>query len=212
MDWWIVIVGGVCALIVVLGAYWTDKQAADKRKEILASPVDQPVLAEHGKPTYLQEDQVRAQAQANPISVDTEVAMEKIADVDPLEGGWASPDFVNDPKAKRAVLLSPLVVVTEAISQMADLVPLVRMAQDRGTGLVVVSGKIPDDVMSTLGVNALTGRLPCLCVVTEDLEGFAQECQAEVISQTDLVAGYLPSTSLGHCEVWVSDSKQTWIV
>ncbi|MDR0488892.1 MAG: hypothetical protein LBG99_05785 [Propionibacteriaceae bacterium] len=214
MDWWIVIGGGVAALIVVFLAFSMDRHVFKRRTQILEAAPDQPLLKDHGKVTYLMAEQARQPVHhADDGSLKSSASISsRIAEVSPLMNGYASPDFVTDPESGRAVLSQPLVIVTEAVTQMADVVPMIEKAQDEAKPIVVVAGRITDEVVTTLGVNCVSNRLKSLIVISDDPEGFAQKLGVEVVSHTDLVAGFLPPEVFGSCSLWVSDSTQTWIL
>jgi len=105
-----------------------------------------------------------------------------------------------------------VVLVAESVRYMADLVPAIQAAQNGSTGLVVAAGEITPDVVDTLAMNALSGRLACVCVITTDCESLAGAVGAPVVPAADLRSGYLPDTVLGHCDVWVSGPDRTWIL
>jgi len=215
MEWSILIVAGVCAVTALVVALMVDKDSARSRQQVLQAPADRPLLADQVAPTYLSADQAKAKydPSARALTVEQRTDLQARLDVvTPLKVGWPSADFVTDPTSQWAVLESPIVLVAEAVSRLADLAELIRPAAGNGTALVVAAQRIPPDVMATLSLNAACGRLDCLCLITDDLDQIAELVSATVLDAADVAAGYCPPAALGHCAWWVSDAKRTWIL
>jgi len=217
MDWPVLIITGIVAITAVVVAFLVDRDAAKRRRKILSTPPDRPGLPEAASPTYLTADEIRQQASQQPVRPDLSQAERdalaaRVADVTPIPVGWPSSDFVTDAHSQWAVVDSPVVVVAEAVSTMADVVPIVQQARDKGAGLVVAARRIAPEVLATLSLNALSGRLPCLSLLADDLDQIAQQVHASILTSADLTAGYVPDHVLGRCDLWVSDPRQTWIV
>jgi len=208
MEWPVIVIAAVCAVTAIAVAYMVDVRTSDERKRILSSAPDRPGLPGQ-TPAYVTGDEVRDAARPVPDSspdLDS-LLLEAVS----FPCGWASPDFA-DPVSKRAVLESPVVLVAESVQYMADLVPVIQAAQNEGTGLVVAAGEIAADVAATLAMNALSGRLACVCVITEDCESLAKAAGASVVPAADLRSGYVPDTVFGHCDLWVSGPDRTWVL
>ena len=215
MEWPILIIAAVCAVTALVVALMVDRDSARSRRRVLQAPVDQPLLADTPAPTYFSPDQAKAKydASARALTDEQRAAVSARLDgVAPVAVGWPSADFVTDPGSRWAVLESPTVLVAEAVGRLVDLADLIRPAADQCTAVVVVASQIPPDVMATLSLNAACGRLDCLCLITEELDQIAALVGATVLTAADVAAGYLPPAALGHCDLWVSDAKQTWIV
>ena len=209
------IVGAVCALTALVVAFLVDSRTARTRKDILTTPPDQPTLTDLAPPEYLTEETIRTQyAQpADELSPqDRERISAAIGAITPLALGWPSDDFVTDQTTKRAILEPALVLVTEEISRFSDLLPLFRLAVGQKTGLVVVATSLAREVLATVSLNVLAGRLACLCLLSDDLAAVAERCGASVVPATDLTAGWVPDEVLGRVALWVSDASQSWIV
>jgi len=211
MEWSVLIIAAVCAVTAIIVAYMVDRRSADERKQILSSPPDQPLLASEDVPTYLTEKDVRRPRRSTP-AVPQEDYAKRLEGAGVIEAGWSSPDFITDPASKRAIVESPIILVAESVGHMADLVDVIRSAQSQGTGVVVVASEVAEEVVATLVMNSLADKLACVCVITGDLDTVAAKVGATVVSATDLRSGYLPQEWLGHCDLWVSDEKQTWIL
>ena len=211
MEWSILIIAAACAVTAIVVAFLVDRDSAKQRQQILSTPPDQPVLADQAKPVYLRPGDVHpVRPDLTPDQRDNITA--RLDGVTPLPVGWPSSDFITDPVTKRAVVEAPVVLAAGAVTRIADIAPLIRSAATEGTGLVIVAGQITPDVMATLSLNAAAGRLSCSCLVTDDLAAVAAQTHATVLEASDVAAGYFPSTALGHCDLWVSGDKQTWIV
>jgi hypothetical protein len=215
MLWTVVIIAAVCAVTAVVVSYLVDRDSAKRRAKTLAEPVQRPGLESSPAPTYLTAEQAKAhhQPQDRALSDDQrELVDAALVQVAPILAGWPSADFVTDPVSGRAVLERPTVLVAEAVNRVADLAPLIRAVLDDDRSLVVVARKIDPAVLATLLLNASTGRLKCLGVVTDKLDGIARQAGAAVLAAADVTAGYLPDPALGHCDWWVADSQHSWIV
>ncbi len=215
MEWPVLLVAAAIALMAVAIAFWADRARARERRRLLAEPPERPGLATPARPAYLTADQVRSQSEpagaAGPGPDQAEVAR-RIEGVPAVDGGWASPDFVTDPAASWAVLDSPVVVVVEAVDRTEDLVGLIRRVQAMAAPLVVVARRIGPEPLTTLGLNAVAGRLACLCLVTDQPEAVARRLQVPLLTRSEVVADYFPDQALGRCELWVSDKERSWIV
>lgn len=212
MEWSVLVIAAVCAVTAIMVAYMVDARSANERKKILSSPPDRTGLEAEEAPAYVTEKDVRARSAHRSGPALTEDVATRLSEAACFGSGWASEDFVTDPKSRRAVLDSPIVLVAESVVQVADLVPAIQQARVENTGLAVAAGEVAPDVVATLAMNSLSGRLACVCVVAEDLDRIAAEVGASVVPGADLRAGYLPREALGRCEAWVSDSSHTWVL
>ena len=210
MEWPVLIIAAVCAVTALAVAYMADARSRRERTTILSAPPDRPGLEVTGSPDYLTAEEVRA----HPVNLKPPPQPHTLHEPDDSPSfpwGWASEDFITDPDSREAVLESPVVLVAESVRYMADLVPVIEAAKVQGTGMVVAASQIDPDVVTTLAMNALSGRLACVCVITDDCESLAQAVGASVVPAQDLRSGYVPSTVLGHCDLWVSGVDRTWI-
>jgi hypothetical protein len=210
MDWRVVVVAGVCALAAVLLAYYRDQTRAKQRKDILAAPPDRQELSQW-QPTYLSEDEVRTGARHQDRSHGREdVSLDQLKLAKKLPGGWASEDFITH-DSRRAIADSPLVIITERMMDFRLLIPILELVHNQDSALVVVAREFSEEVVTTLGLNALTGKLSGLCVRTDETELYAETVGCSVALEEYLQAGWLPETVQGSCEMWVSDHSSSWI-
>ena len=73
-----------------------------------------------------------------------------------FDKGYISPYFVTDPEAAEAVLDEPyLLITTQKISAVADLLPVLEKVVETGKPLVVVAEDVDGEALSTLVVNAI---------------------------------------------------------
>jgi chaperonin GroEL len=73
-----------------------------------------------------------------------------------FDKGYISPYFVTDPDALEAVLDDPyLLITTQKISSLNDLLPLLEKVTESGKPLVVVAEDVEGEALSTLVVNAI---------------------------------------------------------
>ncbi|MDR2929431.1 MAG: hypothetical protein LBV06_00765 [Propionibacteriaceae bacterium] len=216
MDWSTVIVAGVAALVGVVVAFVADRRRSQARRRILSSPPQRTSLESLAAPEYLSSDQVRSLRQterAARLPDDGALRHPPVTSDQPeLAAGWASADFINDPVARRAVMWDPMVLMVETVTRWQYLPPVIRTALDADRALVVVASSIDESIVTTLGLNAVAGRLRCLCVLTDQVADVPRLVGGEVVSSADLAADYVPATSWGRCEAWVADSDHSWIV
>ena len=73
-----------------------------------------------------------------------------------FDKGYISPYFVTDPEAGEAVFEEPyLLLTTQKVSAVADLLPLLEKVAETGKPLVVVAEDVEGEALSTLVVNAI---------------------------------------------------------
>jgi chaperonin GroEL len=82
-----------------------------------------------------------------------------------FDKGYISPYFVTDPEAGETVLEDPyLLLTTQKISSIADLLPLLEKVAESGKPLVVVAEDIEGEALSTLVVNAIRKTFAAVAV------------------------------------------------
>ena len=82
-----------------------------------------------------------------------------------FDKGYISPYFVTDLEAGETVLEDPyLLITTEKISAIADLLPLLEQVIAAGKPLVVVAEDVDGEALSTLVVNAIRKTFPAVAV------------------------------------------------
>jgi chaperonin GroEL len=73
-----------------------------------------------------------------------------------FDKGYISPYFVTDPEASEAILDDPyLLITTQKISSVADLLPVLEKVAEAGKPLVIIAEDIDGEALSTLVVNAI---------------------------------------------------------
>ena len=91
-------------------------------------------------------------------------------EVDYVEGmqidrGFISPYFVTDSDKMTAVMEDPYILITtEKISSMADLIPVLEKLTPVSRNFVVIAEDVDGEALATLVVNKLRGNLSCLAV------------------------------------------------
>ncbi len=139
-----------------------------------------------------------------------------------VDRGFSSPYFVTDATKMTVELDNPYVLVTtEKISSMADLLPLLEKLTAISRTLVIVSEDVEGEALATLVVNKLRGTLNCLAVKAPGfgdrrkaiLEDMAVLFGANVISAD--IGRKLDSAEvadLGRCRRVVADKDNTTFV
>jgi chaperonin GroEL len=82
-----------------------------------------------------------------------------------FDKGYISPYFVTDPEAGEAVFEEPyLLLTTQKISSVSDLLPVLEKVVETGKPLVVVAEDVEGEALSTLVVNAIRKTFPAVAV------------------------------------------------
>ena len=129
--------------------------------------------------------------------------------------GYASADFVTDPKGGAVVLEEPLVLVCgDAVETIRELLPALEEALRTGRPLVVAAPAIAKDVLGTLEVNAIQGKVPGVAVLADDAvrAQVVAASGAVPVDATDRRSGWLDPQSLGSVARWTSTSRTTRVL
>src|SRR5581483_6403943 len=82
-----------------------------------------------------------------------------------FDKGYISPYFVTDPEAGETVFEDPyLLITTNKISSIADLLPVLEKVAESGKPLVVVAEDVEGEALSTLVVNAIRRTFQAVAV------------------------------------------------
>jgi chaperonin GroEL len=82
-----------------------------------------------------------------------------------FDKGYISPYFVTDPESQETVLENAYVLLTtQKISAIADLLPLLEQVAKQGKALVVVAEDVEGEALSTLVVNAIRKTFTAVAV------------------------------------------------
>ncbi|MHA3704212.1 chaperonin GroEL [Jatrophihabitans sp. YIM 134969] len=82
-----------------------------------------------------------------------------------FDKGYISPNFVTDQDTLEAVLDDPyLLITTQKISSLADLLPLLEKVVEAGKPLVIIAEDVDGEALSTLVVNAIRKTLSVVAV------------------------------------------------
>jgi chaperonin GroEL len=148
-------------------------------------------------------------------------------EVDYVEGmqidrGFISPYFVTDADKMTAEMENPYILITtEKISSMADLLPVLEKLTPVSRNFVVIAEDVDGEALATLVVNKLRGNLSCLAVKAPGfgerrkaiLDDMAVLFNATVISAD--IGRKLDSveiSDLGRCRRIVADKDNTTFV
>jgi hypothetical protein len=217
----VLIVAGLGAII--FGALWDRRLNKRRAAEMLAPPRRS---IPHFKPDapaphYLSDLQARRRPE-HPEPTDlSDAERESISQqlADPrtvsVNAGYASRDFITDPRSGWAVLERPAVLVCgDPIQTFRELLGPLEKSILSGTPLVVVAPAIAPEVLGTLEVNAIQQTMPLLAVVCNQsrLGTIAAACQAMIIDRSDRQSGHFVPEQLGHCERWISTEKSSHLV
>jgi hypothetical protein len=208
---WVVVMIVVVAVAAALTVYGALSDRAKNRRraaEMLGPPKrDIPNLpADARSPQYVTEAQARRRpdsagpARTSREPVDT--TGERTIDV-----GYASPSFVTETGAREVVLEDPWVLVCgDPVETIRELLPALEQALKTVRPLVVVAPSIAPDVLGTLEVNAIQGKIPGVAVLADDAvrQQVIDASGALPIDSTDRRSGWLDPAALGHAARWTS--------
>lgn len=208
----------VVAAALVLTVYGALSDRAKNRRraaEMLGPPKrDIPNLPEGARsPHYVTE----AQARRRPDRAPQPVAWPEEADQGSVEiaVGYASAEFVTDPRSRQVVLEEPLVLVcSDGVETIRELLPALEQALRTARPLVVVAPVIAPEVLGTLEVNAIQGKVPGVAVLGDaDVREQVVEASGAVsIDSTDRRAGWLDPEALGNLARWTSTRTTSRVV
>jgi len=231
---WVVVMIVVVVVAAALTVYGALSDRAHNRRraaEMLGPPKrDIPHLpADARSPQYLTEAQARRRptgaAAAEQVSGQARGlrSQPRQATTEPIRElaereiavGYASADFVTDPGAREVVLEDPLVLVCgDAVETIRELLPALEQALQTGRPLVVVAPSIAKDVLGTLEVNAIQGKVPGVAVLADDAvrAQVVDASGAVPVDATDRRSGWLDPQALGNAARWTSTSRTTRVV
>lgn len=222
MDWWgigLILAAGVA---VVVYGYVDDRRKTRERDAAMLAPPKRDIprfepTAE--APAYLSELQARtrpdqlASTDLNALTRTDLVAAQAAAPR--VTVGMAAKDFISDSPTGWAVAANPMVVVlSDEVTTVRELLPVLQRAQAAGRPLVLVAPRFGADVLSTLAANTVQGKQQCVPVPAnaDQSERIAALTLARALSHTDLQAGWVPEDALGSIGTWISDRKTSWLI
>jgi len=113
-----------------------------------------------------------------------------------FDKGFISPHFVTDPEAQEAVLEDPYILLTtQKISAIADLLPLREKVAQAGKPLLIVAEDVDGQALATLAINAVRKILK-VCAVKAP--GFGERRKAMLQDMAILTGAQLISPELGY--------------
>ena len=221
-TWGIVAVLVIGTAVVIYG-WWSDRAAARREAEELRRPPDRDIPRFHPeevRPHYLSELEAVTRPEGAPpaiLGVDARhLLTERLNGAPSFPAGWPNRGFITDPGTGWCVLEAPLVLVcADEVTTMRELLPAVRAAKAADRPLVVVAPEVSGDILATLRANLVQQTFPALAVELGDPGLRRSLCSltgGALATGQDLRAGYLPKTTLGECETWVSDEDTSWVL
>lgn len=112
-----------------------------------------------------------------------------------FDRGYLSPYFVTDAEGMKAVLESPVILLSEKkLSSMRDLLPLLEQVAKAGRGLLIIAEDVEGEALATLVVNKLRGTLNVAAVKAP---GFGDRRKAMLEDIAVLTGGKVISEDLG---------------
>lgn len=203
-----VVVLVIALALTVYGALHDRALNRRRAAEMLGPPArDIPNLpAEARSPAYVTE----AQARRRPDAGGGNAPATSSGNVDgaaAIAVGHASADFVTDARTGTAVLDEPLVLVCEGdVETIRELLPALEHAVRAARPLVVVAASIAPDVLGTLEVNAIQGKVPGVAVIADDAvrAEVARISHATPVDATDRRSGWTDPSAFGHLARWTS--------
>jgi len=220
LAWVGVVAVVVIGVAVVVYGWLSDRTANRHRAAQVSEPPDRVIPGrpdDAAEPSYeLEPDLLSERRYPNALDETERDHLAAQLDQAPaLPHGWADQAFVTDPDTSWSVLNSPLVLVTaEPVTTMRELLPVLDKARNQNTALLIAAPRFVDEVIATLAVNAATQHLP-VCAITIEPHAAAELAKhtgTYPVPRADLQAGYLPPSSLGHCDRFVAAPKRCWVL
>jgi hypothetical protein len=223
---WVVVMVVVVAVALVLTVYGAlhDRRLNRRRAAEMLGPPKREIPnlpAEARSPAYVTEAQARRRPSAPSPSEPVDSLREQgdgLGDqgVEVEIGvGYASADFVTDEATGEVVLRNPLVLVcADDVETVRELLPALEQALRTGQPLVVVAPTIAKDVLGTLEVNAIQGKVPGVAVLADDAvrAEVVAASGSEPVTRTDLRSGWMSPEAFGHLDRWTSTAKRSRLV
>lgn len=215
---WVVAMVVVLAVALALTIYGAlhDRTLNRRRAEEMLGPPQRaiPHLPEDARsPAYVTEAQARRRPTARGAVPFDELG-ERPADVE-VGVGYASEDFVTDEGRHEVVLDDPLVLVcADDVDTVRELLPALEIALRSGRPLVVVAPVFGSEVLGTLEVNAIQGKVPGVAVVADEPNRttIAASTGAVPVDRTDRRSGWLDPAALGRLARWTSTRTRSRLV
>ena len=220
---------GLVALVVVgvavigYGA-WSDRARNRRAAAAVMAPPERviPGFEPAGRgPAYVSDLQARRRPQASSTSLGGDVAGSDtpgpdagLSTVD-VRAGWASADFATDPERQQAVLEGPWVLVCEdRVETVRELLPVLEPALRAQKPVVVVAPEVAREVLATLEVNAIQGKLAVLVVRANDGQrtSICAASGATPVDCSDRQSGYVTADRLGRLTRWTSTRDASYLV
>ena len=214
---WVVVMIAIVAVALVLTVYGALSDRAKNRRraaEMLGPPQRAiPNLPEDARsPRYVTEAQARRRPDGAAAPPEKHAGRDTGLEI---AVGWASADFVTEPGGREVVLADALVLVCgDGVETIRELLPALEQALTSGRPLVVVAPTIAKDVLGTLEVNAIQGKIPGVAVVADDAvrAQVVEATGAAPVDAGDRRSGWLDPRALGHAARWTSTGKVTRVV
>ena len=112
-----------------------------------------------------------------------------------FDRGYLSPYMVSDADKMEANIENPYILITEKISNIQDLVPLLEQVMKQGRKLLVIAEDVEGEALATLVVNKLRGVID---VVAVKAPGYGERRKAMLEDIAVLTGGTYISTDLGY--------------
>lgn len=212
MDQWsLFFVALGVGMVLLVAAALADRAARAKARAALASPPRDVPGFDGPAPDYIPADDVLGRPIAlTTLDADHAARLQDALDrAQTIPAGWASDRFATHSAPVRAVLFDPLVLVTDEIGPVRELLVLLQRARQLGHPLVLVTGEIDPATLDTLVANRVRLDLGLLVVRADEKarEDVLAALGTQASSQTDRQAGWLPPEALGTSAAWVSDAR-----
>ncbi len=219
--WGIVAILVVGTAVVLYGAL-ADRAATKRLREQLAAPPSReiPKFSPRAEaPRYLSELEGRQRPAGSAdaaLTEDERVSLrDRLVSATKLPATLPDGAFITDAATNWCVLESPRVlVIADEVDSIRELLGALEQAQAGGRPLVLVAAGFHADVIATLLVNHVQGKVTCLplTLAGADRESVCELTGAESLTSEDLKSGYLPATAWGAAAVWVSDARGSHVV
>lgn len=213
----------VVGIAVVVYGWLADRTDTRHRQDALTQPPDRPIPGlspDAPAPAYLTEYEALHRTAYHPATSlsDAERATltHRLPRAPTFPHGHTATEFTTDEASGLCVLPTPWILVTDHhVTTIRELLPFLEKARSGDHRVVIVAPRLGREVVATMQVNAVRQTLSCDVVLIPDAGQRRALCSlvgAVPVPWEDLRAGYVPESSLGTCELWVSSPDQLWVL
>ncbi|WP_432560583.1 hypothetical protein [Granulicoccus sp. GXG6511] len=211
----LVVMMAVGVAVILFGALW-DRERNRRRTEQLSRPPDRPIPGFEGEaPAYVSTHPPQS-AGHRPLTDEqrSEIGV-RVKSLPGFAARLAAGELVSDPVSDWAVVNEARVLVCAGpVLAFRELLPFLDRAAGSRTPVVIAAPAFDAQTLETFVVNHLHRTLLVVAVTAEPpvLADLAAATGSTPVARADLQSGWVPDTSIGSAETWVSSVDRCWVL